>query len=509
MSAAPQRLEVTGVSKRFGTMEALKDVSISIGPGEIRGLCGHNGAGKSTLINVITGLVSPDAGEIRIDGRRLKPQSPREAQGAGIAWVAQELSLIPSLTIAENITLCGRDGGVVRSRRQERATASELLAGVGLGDQDPGELVAGLSLGKRQLVEIARALGRGASLLILDEPTATLTDFEIKLVFSAVRQVAERGCAVMFVSHRLGELLSLCDFVTVMRDGSVVDERPAGQFSADSLIETMLGEQLELAPHTDRAASGELLLRVSELSIGSRVTSFSHEFKAGCVYGVAGQVGAGASEVLRALAGQASDAVGEVELAGRRLSLRNPVRNRRHGIGFVTNDRKADGLFLTRSVRENLTVSRLAHVSRGGVLSVRQERTQAAALAEEAGVDAERLGASVELLSGGNQQRALVGRFLRSSDVKVLLVDEPTRGVDVGGRAAIHRLLTRIAGTGTTVIFATSDLEELLELAMVVITMRAGRIVGVYEEGVTRQEMLADLTHRADGSLRAETEILT
>jgi ABC-type sugar transport system ATPase subunit len=500
VSDVAPRLELRGISRSFGSVQALSDVSLRIAPGEIRGLCGHNGAGKSTLINVVAGLLAPDAGEIRIDGALVHLSSPRAAQREGIAWVDQELSLARSLTIAENIHLGRVDGELFRRRRRERTTTRELLAQVGLDDHDPEELVGELSIGKRQLVEIARALGRGARLLILDEPTATLTDIEIGLVFAAVRGVAAHGCSVVFVSHRLGEVLQLCDTVTVLRDGRVVEERPAAELSADGLVEAMLGEQLELASHDRGEGAVGATLCVSGLTVGSQVQHFSHDFAAGRVYGIAGQVGAGASEVLRALAGLVPAARGTIELAGRRLSFRHPVRARRQGVGFVTNDRVHEGLFLGRSVRENLTATRLGSVSRAGQLSPRRERRQSSMLASGAGVPVDRLDSPVRVLSGGNRQKALLGRYLHDPAVKVLLVDEPTRGVDVRGRAAIHRLLTSAAQEGMVVVFATSDLEELLELAMTVITMRGGRVIGVYPDGASRSTILSDLTHKAEGT---------
>ncbi|MFZ1993765.1 MAG: ATP-binding cassette domain-containing protein, partial [Solirubrobacteraceae bacterium] len=279
MSDAPPRVELTGIHRSFGTVQAVSGVSLTIAPGEIRGLCGHNGAGKSTLINVVAGLIPPDAGEIRIDGRPVALHTPRDAQRAGIACVDQELSMVASLSIAENLALGGVHTGLVRHRRRERRATRDLLAKVGLDHHDPGELVGNLSLGKRQLVEIARALGRGARVLILDEPTATLSDIEIDLVFTAVCRVAQDGCSVIFVSHRLGEVLQLCHVVTVMRDGRVVTERPAAELSAEQLVEAMLGEQLEPAPRDRRDAGGQTLLRVAGLGVASDVRDFSHDFQ--------------------------------------------------------------------------------------------------------------------------------------------------------------------------------------------------------------------------------------
>ena len=490
------RLELRGISVRFGAVQALDDVSLSVAPGEIRGLCGHNGAGKSTLIRTVAGLVRPDAGTIGVDGELVRLSGPRDAQASGIAWVDQELSMIPSLTVAENLALGKSELGLLRSRARERATVRDLLERVGLGHRSPDELVGDLSLGERQLVEITRALSRGARLLILDEPTATLSDVEIDRVFSAVRRVAADGCSVIFVSHRLREVLSLCGSVTVMRDGRIVSEGPVAGLTAAQLVEAMLGEQPERAVKDERVNKDEIVLSVRDLRVGSHVHGFSHDFHAGHVYGVAGQVGAGCSELLRALAGLMPEANGLVEVAGRPLKRRSPVQARQAGVGFVANDRKTEGLFLNRTVAENLTATRLGTVSRLGFLSRRIERQRAREIAHYVHVSQDRVESSVGLLSGGNQQKTLVGRYVLDESVRVLLADEPTRGVDVGGRAAIHDLLARAASGGIAVIFATSDLDELLELATTVITMRAGNVVGVYSNDVSHQTILADLTHR-------------
>jgi ABC-type sugar transport system ATPase subunit len=490
------RLELRGLAKSFGAVRAVRGASLSIGAGEIHGLCGHNGAGKSTLIKMLAGVVAPDAGEILVDGEPRSFGGPRDAQRAGIATVDQELSLVPTLTVAENVVLGEVGAGLLRRPRRARRRAAELLALVGLDDVDPDTPVDELSIGTRQLVEIARALGREARILILDEPTATLSDVEIERVFRAVRGAAEHGCAVIFVSHRLGEVLGLCDRVTVMRDGEKVLDADVGDVSTDGLVEAILGEQLRRAPRRalDPRESSTVLL-VDSLAIPGRLQGFDAELLGGRVYGLAGQVGAGASDVLRALAGLVPAATGEVWLGGRRLPLGNAAAISSRGVGFVSGDRKAEGLFISRGIAENLTVAQLDRLARGGIGGV-EERRRARALAEAAHLPTERLDEPVGVLSGGNQQKALLGRYLLESGVQVLLVDEPTRGVDVGGRAAIHDLLREAARQGQVVVFASSELDELLELGETIITMRSGRTIATYADGSSREDILSDLTHR-------------
>ena len=493
-------VRIDGLTRSFSGTVAVDDVSFSVNPGEIHGLCGHNGAGKSTLIKMLAGQLTPDSGSIVIDGQPVRLRSPQAAQRAGIAVVDQELSVIPALTVEENLRLGDVTAGLFRGSAG-RAERRRLLDDLGLGTVRLDARVSTLGLGQRQLVEIARGLGRNARLLILDEPTATLSETEAQLVFAAIRKVAERGCAVLFVSHRLREVLDLCDRVTVLRDARFVATTDTGALTTQQLIVQMLGE----APHRPARASivaeeRAPSLSIADLSVPGAVSGFSLEAAAGTVYGIAGQLGSGASDVLRALAGLQAAASGTVSLGGTRLVARGPVARHRAGIMFISNDRKAEGLFLESSVGANLTATRLPALSRFGIVDRRRERAERRRLADLAGVDADRMPDPIAGLSGGNQQKVFTARALGRADARVLLIDEPTRGVDIGGRAAIHELLSSAAADGLVVIFASTELEELIELADVILTMKDGRQVRRHDGDIRGTELMADMTHDGDGA---------
>ena len=496
-------VRVEDLTKSFGSTRAVRGASFSIARGEIHALCGHNGAGKSTVVKMLSGQETPDSGAIRIEGRVLDLRSRRVAQGNGIALVDQELSVVPSLTVAENLML-----GDVRTRWITRRRAAgtrfrALLDSVGLGHVDLDRPLSDLSIGERQLIEIARALGQDARLVILDEPTATLSDVESDYVYAAVRTVATTGCAILFVSHRLGEVLDLCDNVTVMRDGDVVATTPVADLTIDSLIVQMLGE----LPHRPDKRTGDdvgeaaEVLAVSGLSVPGRVDDFGIVLRAGQVCAVAGQLGSGASDVLRAIAGLVPSATtgnpAGVTVDGVAVSPGRPRAAIRAGIAFVSNDRKSEGLFLDKPTSWNLLATRLPHVTRLGVVNRRLWSATVARLVELCGLEAARADHAVRSLSGGNQQKVFVGRGLGRDDVRVLLLDDPTRGVDIGGRAAIHVLLREAADRGVAVLFSSTDLEELLDLADVVVTMHKGVAVARHEGTTAGAVLVREMTHGA------------
>lgn len=494
-------LRVEGLARSFNGVPAVRDVSFTVGAGEIHALCGHNGAGKSTVVKMLSGQLAPDGGRIVIDGAVVAPHSRRAAQRMGVSLVDQELSVVPALTVLENMLLGDVAAPFVNRGRAAVARCRRVLDDMGLAHIDPGQPLAALGIGERQLVEIAKALSQDARLVILDEPTATLSDAESEHVFAAIRRVAAMGCSVIFVSHRLSEVLELCDSVTVLRDGRGVGTSPAKDLTVDELIVRMLGAAPRRLSATRGPGRGhDRALRIEHLHVPGRLVDFTLTAPAGRVHALAGQLGSGASDVLRALAGLQHKATGFVELNDRPVPLRDPVRAARAGLAFVSNDRKSEGLFLGMSVERNLLATRLPGLARAGVVRPRRERRAAMSLAEQSGLPGHRLDADVLALSGGNQQKVLVGRCLGREDVHVLLLDEPTRGVDVGGRAEIHRLLREAAERGLVVIFASTELDELLELGDVIITMRDGQVVGRYDGDVDGTLLMRDMTREADGT---------
>ena len=492
-------VRVENLARSFGGVPAVIDVSIALRAGEIHALCGHNGAGKSTVVKMLSGQLDPDGGRILVDEEPVQMRSRSAAQRLGVALVDQELSVVPALTVMENMLLGDLDAPLVNRRREAVGHCRRVLDDMGLDGVHPDQLVSSLSIGQRQLVEIAKALSQRARVVILDEPTATLTGLETHAVFSAVRRVAARGCAVVFVSHRLGEVLDLCDRVTVLRDGHLVATTASQELTVESLIVQMLGE----APQRSGTARGPdpdlgHALRFERLAVPGRLEAFSLTAHAGRIHALGGQVGSGAADVLRALAGLHPGATGAVELRQVRVPLGDPVAAVRTGIAFLSNDRKSEGLFLDKSVAANLVATRLPGLARRGIVRRRRERQARQSVAALAGLPDDRLDEPVAALSGGNQQKVFVGRCLGREDVYALLLDEPTRGVDVGGRSAIHRLLREAAQAGMVVVLSSTELEELLELGDVIITMHDGQVVGRYDAGVDGATLLRDMTNGSD-----------
>ena len=496
MSAA--LLAVDGVSKRFGQTQALSDLSLEFHAGQIHALCGHNGAGKSTLVKMLAGIEQPDTGSLVIEGAAVRFRGARDAERAGVAYVQQELSVLPTLSVEENVLLRGDRDTLLSRPRRDRGYVLELLERVGLHGVDVRRQAATLSAGEQQLVEIARAVGREARLLILDEPTATLSDVETARVFQVVRRLAEGDAAIVFVSHRLGEVLDLCQQVSVMRDGKVVASSPTSAMSHDALVHLMVGPiaTVSTVEVSVLPAGAPTVLSVTGLDVPGRVADFTITARAGEIVALAGQVGAGASDALRALAGLEPASTGVVRLHDRQVDPKTPRAALRQRFQYVSNDRKSEGLFLRHSAAANLIATRLASVARAGVLSPGMMSAAVSTLSGRVGFDRRRLGQSTESFSGGNQQKLFVGRVLERPRSGLILLDEPTRGVDVRGRVEIHGLIRAAAKQGNAVIFASTELDEILDLAHTVVIMRGGRVVDRRPcSELDSHEILRGITH--------------
>jgi ABC-type sugar transport system ATPase subunit len=469
-------LVVTGVSKRYGGVPALTDVSLTITAGTVHALVGENGAGKSTLGKIISGVIVPDEGSMTLGGVPLSPRSPREAMSHGIVTIAQELALVPGLTVAENVYLGAETSkaGFVR-RRESRRKFRELAKKVGF-DLSPDWRAGGLSIADQQKVEIMRALSRNASIVVMDEPSAALSGNETKALHEIIRSFTREGKSVVLISHFLSEVLALADVITTLRDGQLIRTVDAKDANEDSLIEGMLGHSLTTAfPEKVLVEEKPVVLEVEHLSAPG-VHDCSFVLHEGEILGLAGLVGAGRSELARAIFRDAKVSGGTVRLKGTELGGHSPSRSIRRGLVLIPESRKEMGLFIGRSVKENISLSRLDLVSRFSWISGLRERRKVAEVMDAVTVKAANMRMPVSMLSGGNQQKLLFARSVMCSP-SVLIADEPTRGVDVGSKRAIYDLLTEMAMGGMGVVVISSDLEEVLGLAHRVLVMRHGRIV--------------------------------
>jgi len=474
---------VHGVTKRYGGTVALDAVDVAIDAGTVHALVGENGAGKSTLGKVIAGVLSPDEGELEINGRPVRLKSPRAALDLGITMVAQELSLVPARSVVENVYLgIEHHRGPLVIDTADRDNFNGLTTRFGI-DLPPDQIVETLSVADQQKVEILRALARNADLVVMDEPTARLTSDEAMTLRRTVRDLASRGVTIVYVSHFLEEVLAIADTVTIMRDGSIVRTGPVTDETHESLIEGIIGRSLDAAFPQRRPPlpDAPVVLEVSSLGRSGAFEDISFVVRAGEIVTLAGLVGSGRTEVARAVFGADQPTSGTMKLNGEPFAPRSPRSAIRAGVAMVPESRKEDGLFPERSVRENMTLAHLDRfVTRFGVVRTAQERAAANKTTEDVGLTGATIDSTMAELSGGNQQKSLFGRWLVSRP-RLFIADEPTRGVDVGAKRGIYDLLVNLAAEGMAVLIVSSELEEVLGLAHRILVMREGRIVGELE----------------------------
>jgi ABC-type sugar transport system ATPase subunit len=467
-----------GLHKRYGGVHALRGARLAVAAGEVHALVGENGSGKSTLLKILTGQIQADAGTITVDGRPAGFRTPTDALRAGIATVTQETTLVQDLSVAENVFLGHRmvKRGPVIDWRTTRGRALAALRRLGL-EVDPSLPVRRLRPDQQQMVEIARALSIDARVLILDEPTSSLTDDEVASLFGLVRKLREHGVATIFVSHRLREVFDLVDRVTVLRDGRTVAEAPIEELDAARLIHLMVGRALEdIEPPVAQEREGAAALRVRGLTMPRGFADIDLEVAPGEIVGLAGLVGAGRSELLEALFGLHRPTAGAVEVGGERVAFKHPRQSIRNRVGFVPADRKLQGLVLDMSVRENLVMASTSRLSRARPPAARRELPIVRSSFEGMQIRAASARVPVATLSGGNQQKVVLGKWLATNPL-VLMLDEPTRGVDVGAKSEIYRLLFDVAESGVGILVSSSENAELLTLCDRILVMFRGRIV--------------------------------
>ncbi len=488
-SVAPPLLCLSGVTKRFFNVVALEGVSFDVRRGEVHAVCGENGAGKSTLMKVMSGVYVPDEGTLSLDGESLSFASPREAQERGIAMIHQELNLVPHLSVAENIYL-GREPmrGWFVDRRKLRADAQACLDRLGVA-VSPDALVAGLSVAQQQMVEIAKALSMQARLLIMDEPTSSLTDAETTQLFRVIHELKRAGSGIVYISHRLDELAGLVDRVTVLRDGRYISTKPFAETSIAEIVALMVGRTLdEKFPAPRRCPTRETVLQVRGLHRAGVFGPIDFDLRRGEILGFAGLMGAGRTEVARAVFGADPVDAGSIALAGRTLAIRSPIDAIREGIAYLSEDRKAHGLAVKMSVAQNITLANTAAVTdRRGLIRAGEELAVARRYIEQLGIRTPSPEQVARLLSGGNQQKVVIAKWL-FRESRVLFFDEPTRGIDVGAKVAIYELLDQLACAGIGVVMISSELPEILGMTDRVAVFHGGRITQVLETRSTSQE---------------------
>ena len=481
-------VELINIFKQFGAVRALNDAKLELYPGEVHALLGENGAGKSTLVKILGGIHRPDTGEVKFEGEVVDLHSPAQAQHLGIAVIHQEPTLFPDLNVAENVYM-GRHPrdrfGRVNWKQMYRDVERLLVSlDVQLSVSTPAK---GLSVADQQLVEIAKALSLNARVLVMDEPTAALSAREVEKLFTITRQLRQRGVAILFVSHRLEEVFALSDRITIMRDGAHVITAPTSTFTSDDIIRHMVGRELTALFPKGEAEIGEVILDVQNLTREGVFRDISFQLRRGEILGFAGLVGAGRTEVARVLFGIDRADAGEIRIDNKPVQISSPNTAMRHGLAYVPEDRRQQGLVMDFSISANMTLPILQQFSRLGIVKRSSEREIATDYSQQLQVRSAGIQQPVKALSGGNQQKVVLAKWLITKP-SILILDEPTRGVDVGAKAEVHRIISDLASKGLAIILISSELPEVLAMSDRVLVMHEGRLTGVFDRAEANQE---------------------
>jgi len=486
-------LEVSGVQKIFPGVVALDNVQFKLRPGTVHALMGENGAGKSTLMKIIAGVYTPDGGELRVRGKPMKLHGPLDALNNGIAMIHQELNLMAPMTIAENIWI-GReprrlgfvDHGELRRRTQALFDKLKI-------ELDPEAKVGTLSIANRQMVEIAKAVSFESDVLIMDEPTSALTDHEVNHLFRIIRDLKSQGKGIVYITHKMNELFEIADEVSVFRDGKYIDTKLSTEVTRDQIIQMMVGREITQMFPKETVPIGDVVLKVEGLAVDGIFRDISFEVRAGEIFGLAGLVGSGRSNVAEAVFGVVPATAGQITIKGQPVTIDSPKTAMRHGMAFLTEDRKETGCFLILDVLSNMDTAVLSQrYVKGGFVQQAELERDCKAMANALRIKTPTLNETIQNLSGGNQQKALIGRWLLTKP-KILILDEPTRGIDVGAKAEIHRLVSKLAGEGVAVIMISSELPEVLGMSDRVMVMHEGRMTGIVDRADADQVTIMDL----------------
>jgi rhamnose transport system ATP-binding protein len=488
-AGVPPILEMRGVSRAFGSTQALSDVSIQLFGGEVHALLGENGAGKSTLIKIMTGVQQPDAGELLVDGQPERVSSSQDAQRLGVAAIYQEPMIFPDLSVAENIFIGHRDRGRIVDRRRMREEAERVLARLGVR-LDVSEPARGLTLAEQQTVEIAKAISLSVRVLIMDEPTASLSAHEVRRLFGIVEALRREGVAVLFISHRMEEVFEIADRVTILRDGRWISTTPRGELTPMAAIRGMAGREVVELFHRERRSPGAVVLKVDGLHREGVFSDIGFEVHAGEVLGFAGLVGAHRTDVGLALFGVAPADKGTIELDGQLVTIRSPRDATRLGIAYSTEDRRQLGLIQPFSIAANISLPSLPRYSSGlGLVMRGREREAADRFRDRLRIRAPSVDTPASSLSGGNQQKVVLSKWLETKP-RLLILDEPTRGIDVGSKVEVHQLIDELAAEGMAIILISSDLPEVLAMSDRILVMREGRQVAIVPHADATQERI-------------------
>lgn len=487
------RIEMRGIDKSFGSNQVLKQAGFTLESGEVHALMGENGAGKSTLMKILTGVYTKDAGTVLVDGKEVNYKNPQEAEKAGIVFIYQELNVMFDLTVEENLfmgkEIHGKFGICDKKAMQKKAQEALNILGVNIS---PKTVMAELSVGQQQMVEICKALMADAKVIIMDEPTAALTQSETVALFKVIESLRKKGVSMVYISHRMEEIFELRDRITVLRDGSYIGVKNIPETNMNEIVKMMIGREIGERYPSRNVKIGKEVLKVKELTRKGTFHDVNFSVRAGEVLGVSGLMGAGRTEIMQAIFGNLSYESGTIEIDGKEVKISNPRQAMEHGIGFITEDRKTEGLMLDKSIRENISLCNLRRISKSSVISREAEKNMVAEAIKDLHIKCFGSYHECNNLSGGNQQKVVLAKWILTNP-KILILDEPTRGVDIGAKKEIYSIINKLAAQGVAIIMVSSELPEVLGMSDNIMVVREGEVRGIISYEEANQERVMTL----------------